>query len=109
MTDATRRPLYGLIAAYLVSGVGTAMSVVAIPWLVLVTTGSATSTGVVGFAQMAPYVLLQATAGPFVDRFGMRRTFLAGNTAAAVVMCAVPLLHAIGALSLSATPSDSSA
>jgi len=102
VTDATRRPLYGLIAAYLVSGVGTAMSVVAIPWLVLVTTGSATSTGVVGFAQMAPYVLLQATAGPFVDRFGMRRTFLAGNTAAAVVMCAVPLLHAIGALSLSA-------
>ena len=101
MISATRRPLHGLIAAYLVSGVGTAMSVVAIPWLVLVSTGSATSTGVVGFAQMAPYVLLQATAGPFVDRFGMRRTFLAGNTAAALAMCAIPLLHAVGGLRLS--------
>lgn len=101
MISATRRPLHGLIGAYLVSGVGTSMSVVAIPWLVLVSTGSATSTGVVGFAQMAPYVLLQATAGPFVDRFGMRRTFLAGNTAAALAMCAVPLLHAVGGLSLS--------
>jgi MFS family permease len=101
MTDATRRPLYGLIGAYLVSGIGTAMSVVAIPWLVLVSTGSATSTGVVGFAQMAPYVLLQATAGPFVDRFGMRRTFLAGNCAAAVAMAAIPLLHAAGWLHLS--------
>ena len=100
MTATARRPLYGLIAAYFVSGVGTAMSVVAIPWLVLVTTGSATSTGIVGFAQMAPYVLLQASAGPFVDRFGMRRTFLAGNTAAAAVMCAVPLLHGIAALNL---------
>jgi MFS family permease len=102
MTAAARRPLFGLIAAYFVSGVGTAMSVVAIPWLVLVTTGSAASTGIVGFAQMAPYVLLQASAGPFVDRFGLRRTFLAGNTAAAVVMCAVPLLHAAGVLSLPA-------
>ena len=102
MTTATRRPLHGLIAAYLVSGIGTAMSVVAIPWLVLVSTGSPTSTGIVGFAQMAPYVLLQATAGPFVDRFGMRRSFLAGNTAAAVIMCAIPLLHATGGLRLSA-------
>lgn len=96
----SRRPLYGLLAAYFVSGVGTAMSAVAIPWLVLVTTGSAASTGVVGFAQMAPYVVLQASAGPFVDRFGLRRTFLAGNLAAAAVMCTVPLLHAAGVLSV---------
>lgn len=98
----TRTPLYGLIVAYLVSGIGTAMSDVAIPWLVLTTTGSAVSTGVVGFALIAPYVLLQATAGPFVDRIGLRRTFLLGNTAAAVVMGAIPLLHAAGGLTLGA-------
>src|SRR3954452_7163704 len=96
----SRRPLYGLLAAYFVSGVGTAMSAVAVPWLVLVTTGSAASTGIVGFAQMAPYVLLQATAGPLVDRVGLRRTFLLGNSAAAVTMCAIPLLHAAGGLSV---------
>jgi MFS family permease len=100
MTSA--RPLYGLVGAYLVSGIGTAMSQVAIPWLVLVTTGSAAATGVIGFALMAPYVLLQATAGPFVDRLGLRRTFLLGNTAAAIAMAAVPLLHAAGGLDLAA-------
>jgi MFS family permease len=92
--------LYGLCSAYFVSGLGTAMSAVAIPWLALVTTGSAGSTGVVGFSQMAPYVAVQATAGPLVDRIGLRRTFLGGNTIAAVTVCAIPLLHALGMLSL---------
>jgi MFS family permease len=97
---ARRTPFYGLVSAYLVSEVGTAMSSVAIPWLVLVTTGSAAATGIVGFAQMAPYVTLQATAGPIVDRVGLRRTFLIGNGIAALIMCAIPALHAAGRLSL---------
>jgi MFS family permease len=45
-------------------------------------------------------VLLQAVAGPFVDRFGMRRTFLTGNSLAAILTCAVPVLHAAHALPL---------
>jgi MFS family permease len=97
-----RNSLYGLVAAYLVSETGTAMSAVAIPWLVLVTTGSAAATGIVGFAQMAPYVTLQAMAGPIVDRVGLRRTFLIGNSVAAVIMCAIPALHAAGRLNLAA-------
>ncbi|HKC27938.1 MAG TPA: MFS transporter [Jatrophihabitans sp.] len=101
-TPPSRRPLYGLIGAYLVSGIGTAMSQLAIPWLVLIMTGSAASTGLVGFAQMTPYVLLQATAGPLVDRIGQRRAFLLGNSAAAVAVCAIPLIHQIGGLSVGA-------
>jgi MFS family permease len=97
-----RAPLYGLVAACLVSEVGTVMSAVAIPWLVLVTTGSAAATGIVGFAQMAPYVTLQAVAGPIIDRFGLRRTFLLGNSVAALAMCAIPALHDTGGLSLGA-------
>jgi MFS family permease len=94
--------MYGLIGAYLVSGIGTAMSQIAIPWLVLMMTGSPASTGLVGFAQMTPYVLLQATAGPLVDRIGLRRAFLLGNAAAAAAVCAIPLMHALGGLSLGA-------
>jgi MFS family permease len=96
------RPFYGLVGAYLVSGIGTAMSQVAVPWLVLTTTGSAASTGVVGFALMTPYVVMQALAGPLVDRIGLRRTFLLGNAAAAAATCTIPLLHAVGGLSLGA-------
>lgn len=93
-----RGPLLALVGAYFVSGTGTALSAVAIPWLVLVTTGSAVATGVVGFAEMAPYVLLQATAGPLVDRVGLRRTFLLGNLAASVAVFLVFLLGELGAL-----------
>ncbi|MCI0155119.1 MFS transporter [Leifsonia shinshuensis] len=93
-----RGPLLALVAAYFVSGTGTALSAVAIPWLVLVTTGSAVATGVAGFAEMAPYVLLQATAGPLVDRLGLRRTFLLGNLAAAVAVFLVFLLGELDAL-----------
>ncbi|MDT4907357.1 MAG: hypothetical protein QOI69_598, partial [Pseudonocardiales bacterium] len=97
-----RTPLYGLVSAYLISQIGTAMSALAIPWLVLVSTGSAAKTGLVGFAEMAPYVLLQASGGPLADRVGLRRTCVIGNLAAAVAVGAIPALHALGALSLGA-------
>jgi MFS family permease len=93
-----RAPLLALVSAYFVSGTGTALSAVAIPWLVLVTTGSAVATGIVGFAEMAPYVLLQAAAGPLVDRLGLRRIFLLGNLAAGALVFLVFLLGELHAL-----------
>ncbi len=53
-----RRPLAALLSASLISLLGTAMSQLAIPWLVLTTTGSAARTGTVAFAETAPYVAL---------------------------------------------------
>ena len=102
MTAAARRkvPLYGLVFAYGISQLGTSMSGLAIPWLVLVTTGSAARTGLVGFAEMAPYVTAQAIAGPLVDRAGLRRSCITGNAAAAVLVGAIPGLYALGALSI---------
>ena len=100
MTLRRRLPLYGLVLAYGVSQLGTVMSGLAIPWLVLVTTGSAARTGLVGFAEMAPYVVAQAISGPVVDRFGLRRSCVTGNAAAAVLVGAIPALYALGALSL---------
>jgi MFS family permease len=93
-------PLYGLVLAYGISQLGTIMSGLAIPWLVLVTTGSAARTGLVGFAEMAPYVVAQAISGPVVDRFGLRRSCITGNAAAAVIVGVIPALHALGALSI---------
>jgi MFS family permease len=95
-----KAPLYGLILAYGISQLGTAMSGIAIPWLVLVKTGSPVLTGVAGFAEMTPYVALQAFAGPLVDRFGLRRSCVAGNAVAAVFVSAIPALYALGALSI---------
>jgi MFS family permease len=97
-----RAPLIGLVASFFVSEVGTAASAVALPWLVLVTTNSAGRTGLTGFVEMTPYVLLQATAGPLADRWGWRRTSVAGNALAAAAVGAIPLLSALDALSFGA-------
>jgi len=57
-----RKPLLGWLTAEAVSLTGTRVSMVAIPWFVLTTTGSATQTGLVAFAEMAPYVVATALA-----------------------------------------------
>ncbi|WP_432991786.1 MFS transporter [Dactylosporangium sp. CA-233914] len=93
-----RAPFTALIAAYLVSVAGTSMSAIAIPWLVLTTTGSAAQTGVVVFAQLLPYVATQLLAAPVVDRFGLRRSLVWGNAAAAVAIALIPACYALHVL-----------
>ncbi len=95
-----RRGLTALLAANLVSVLGTRMSTLALPWFVLITTGSAAQTGLVVFAEMSPYVLIQALGGPLVDRLGQRRTSVASDLVAAVTLALVPLLHVTVGLSL---------
>ena len=93
-------PLYGWLAAELVSLCGTRLSMIAIPWLVLTTTESASLTGLVGFAEMAPYVLARAGSGPLIDRIGGRRVCMVSDTASMLTVALVPALHAVDALSL---------
>lgn len=81
-----------------VSLTGTRVSAVALPWFVLVTTGSATQTGLVAFFEMAPYVVVEALTGPLVDRVGPRTVSWSTDLASATA-AAVPLLHALHLLS----------
>jgi MFS family permease len=89
-----KAPFRGLLTATLISSAGTSMSAIAIPWLVLSRTGSAAMTGTVAFAQMIAYVLAQLLAGPVVDRAGLRRSFVAGNAVAALLVGAIPAVDA---------------
>lgn len=96
----SRRGLYGLLAANTVSLTGTRLSMIALPWFVLTTTGSAAQTGLVAAAQMAPYVIAKALAGPIVDRLGPRRVVVTAELSAAAAIAAIPVLHAFGLLRL---------
>jgi MFS family permease len=98
-TRRERRGLIGLLVALGVSIFGSRMSFLAIPWFVLVTTGSASKTGVVAFVEMAPYVLMQGFGGPFVDRVGAWRLSVGTDLVATVAVATIPLLHATGQLS----------
>ncbi|WP_406498893.1 MFS transporter [Streptomyces sp. NBC_00846] len=96
---ARLRPLAGVLAALLVAHSGTRISAIAIPWFVLVTTGSATQTGLVAFCEMGPYVAVKAFAGPLVDRIGPRRISWIADVVSAAAALLIPLLHAEDMLS----------
>jgi MFS family permease len=95
---ARRVPLYGWLSAECISLLGTRVSMIAIPWLVLTTTGSATQTGLVAFAEITPMVLLKAFGGPLVDRVGPRRVAITVDALSFAVVGLIPLLHHTGAL-----------
>lgn len=91
-SERDRTSLIALIAACLVSVTGTSMSAIALPWLVLTVTGDAGTAGLVVFAELTPYVLIQVVAGPWIDRVGARRTCVVGNAVAGVLVCLLPRL-----------------
>ena len=93
-----RAALYGFLTSEAVSLTGTRVSMIAIPWFVLTTTGSATRTGITAFAEMAPYVIAKAAAGPWVDRVGPRKICVGTDILSVAAVGAVPLLHALGLL-----------
>ena len=92
-TTGSRRGLVGLLVAETVSLVGSRMSMVALPWFTLATTGSATKTGMVAFAEMLPYVLACALGGPLIDRIGARRISVVTDLGSGLVLATVPLLY----------------
>lgn len=93
-----RRSAYGLLVAEAVSVTGTRMSVVAVPWFVLQTTGDALLTGITAFVEMGALVAARILGGPLVDRIGPRITSVGGDLIAGLVLGIVPLLYAAGLL-----------
>jgi MFS family permease len=91
-----RRPLYGWLTAETISLTGTRVSMIALPWLVLTSTGSATKTGLVALAEMLPLVVLKVLAGPVIDRVGARRVAITCDLLSVLAVGAIPLLHEIG-------------
>ncbi|MEV8375007.1 MFS transporter [Kribbella sp. NPDC056861] len=94
-----RAPLIAFLVANVVSVCGTRVSAIAIPWFVLVSTGSPTKTGLVSLAEMLPLVLSKAFGGPLIDRIGPRRISIVADTASALVVALIPLLHTLHLLS----------
>jgi MFS family permease len=95
-----RRPgLLALLVAESVSSLGSQMTFLALPWFVLVTTGSPTRMGVVLAVELLPVALLGIPSGTLVSRLGARRTMLIGDIARVPLMASLPLLHAAGLLS----------
>jgi len=91
-----RRGLVILFVADVLSAVGSRISMVAIPWLVLVTTGSAARMGLVAAVELAPYIVASVMGGPVIDRLGPRRTSVVANLTSAVAVAGIAATTGLG-------------
>jgi MFS family permease len=91
--------LFALVAANAISQLGNIVALIALPWFVLVTTGSATKTSLVMAAELVGLALLGLPGGRLLGRLGARRTMIACDAARAPLMAVIPVLHWTGGLS----------
>ena len=86
-------PLYSLFTANAISLVGNVFTLIAIPWFVLQTTGSATKIGITGFFNILPVVLAGFLGGTIVDRLGYKHTSIISDLASGITTALVPILY----------------
>jgi len=94
------RGLIGVLSTDFAALSATRLLSVAVPWFVLVTTGSVAMTGLVTFFQIVPFVISQPLVGPLIDRIGPRRVSIGGDLLSMTALIAIGALHAAGLLSL---------
>ena len=94
------RPMAALLAAEVLSTTGSQMTWLALPWFVLVTTGSAKQTALVVTAETAGFALFAIPSGSLLARLGPQRTMRLCDAVRAPLMLLVPLLHWTGDLTL---------
>ena len=88
----TRRVVL-LLLADLVSTTGTEMTAVALPWFVLVTTGSPVRTGLVLAAEVLGLAVCGLPGGVVLQRLGPRRTLLAADGGRVIAVGLIPFLN----------------
>jgi MFS family permease len=94
---ATRGPVLALLGANIVSLVGSMLTIVALPWFVLITTGSAAKTGLTGAFEVLPMFVAGVFGGTLVDRLGYKRSSVIADVVSGVGVALVPLLyHTVG-------------
>jgi predicted MFS family arabinose efflux permease len=87
------RSILALLVAEVVSTTGAQMTWLALPWFVLVTSGSATHTTFVVAAEVIGLALLGLPGGRVLGRLGARRTMMLCDGARAPLMLVIPVLH----------------
>jgi len=76
-----------------ISLLGNTLALVALPWFVLETTGSAGQTGVTGMAAALPALASGVIGGVLVDRLGGRRMSVVSDLISGVSVLLIPFLH----------------
>jgi MFS family permease len=98
-STGSNRAAYVLFVANAISMVGNRMALLAIPWFVLATTGSAAKTGITAFFTLVPIIVATLFGGVFVDRFGFKASSIVSDVASGLAVVAIPILYSLDLLS----------
>lgn len=98
-TLSDRLSLPALVLASGISALGNGLTFLAVPWFVLVTTGSAAQTGLAGAAAAAASVVAGILGGTLVDRLGFKRASILSDLASGVTIALIPTLYFLDLLS----------
>ncbi|WP_394849173.1 MFS transporter [Pendulispora brunnea] len=85
-----------LFAGEGISALGDAVTMTAIPLIVIQETGSGTQVGIVALLQFIPQVAFCLLAGALADRWNRRRMMLASNVGRALLTALIPLASILG-------------
>jgi len=79
-----------------ISALGSAMTMVALPLMVLLLTGSGLLMGVVGILETIPDLAIGLPAGAYADRWDRRRVMIVADTGRALLTALIPLAVVLG-------------
>jgi MFS family permease len=89
-----------LWSGQLVSQLGSGVSQLAYPLLILALTHSPAKAGVAGALYSVPYLLLSLPAGALVDRWDRKRVMILCDSGRAIALGSIPVAYALGHLTL---------
>ncbi|MFN2204250.1 MAG: MFS transporter [Caldilineaceae bacterium] len=85
--------MYYFLIANAISLIGNNLTIIAIPWFVLETTGSPAKMGLVGLFTVLPAVIAAFFGGTIVDRAGHKRMSILADISSGVTVALIPLLY----------------
>lgn len=83
-----------------ISNIGTEVTQLAFPLLILSLTGSAAQAGFAGALRALPYIIFSLPAGALIDRWDRKRAMIFCDTGRAISLASIPVALAIGHLTI---------
>jgi MFS family permease len=87
-----------LWSGQMVSAIGSQVSLLAFPWLILVVTGSPLQAGLIASVRAIPYILFGLLAGALVDRWDRKRVMILCDAGRALALGSIPIAFVLGYL-----------